>query len=280
MGETTTIYWRNSADEATLTASSAALPVANLADWRPGKVWRTTSGTGQWAKASWIVPTPVDSLIIWKHNLSAAGTVRIRVYEDAGETTVLYDSGEIPAWPPLFGWGLGPYGLTGWGGYPSDEQIVDRNLRPAIVHSFGATYAARVVRLDVTDSVRSFIDVGRWFIGQGYRLAANPDLGMTIDFVDPSVKSRTDCGDLNIDRKPVYRQISLRWGYLESGDSVEFYDMAATVGSSLPFFIDVIPDEEALGKRLLMYAVPQSPGRLTAVTAECYSEEIVIEEVL
>src|SRR4051812_21677452 len=91
-----------------LTASSAAsgLPVSNLVDMRPKKLWQATGCTSEWVTidAGSGGQFDVDTIGLVAHNNDVNGTVTTQIGDDATfVTNSLSETDEM--WPPV--WGLG-----------------------------------------------------------------------------------------------------------------------------------------------------------------------------
>lgn len=79
------ILHRNLLDAATLSASSSALPVVRLQDYRPGRVWRSTGCASEWVLVDHGTAQNMSHAAAVGYNLDAAGTIRVRVADLPGD---------------------------------------------------------------------------------------------------------------------------------------------------------------------------------------------------
>jgi hypothetical protein len=94
--------------EATTTFSggswNASFPLTNLQNALLSKVIESTNDDA--ASTQWVetfnAPKDVRVIALLNHNISLAGTIRVRGYSDAGLTALVYDTGTQYAWPQTF----------------------------------------------------------------------------------------------------------------------------------------------------------------------------------
>jgi len=83
---------------------SSSLPLANLQNNLIRKVAESTdalAASTQWVE-TFSIPRDVRVIGILGHNITLAGTIRVRGYSDAGLTTLVCDTGIQYAWPQTF----------------------------------------------------------------------------------------------------------------------------------------------------------------------------------
>lgn len=176
-------------DAAVMAAGSqvATLPVANLQDYQPKKVWRS-GGTTDYVTAVFAAPVAANMLALVGHNLSAAGVIRVRGAASLAGTTSSppVDTGWVSAWP-----NTGKPTSANWASY----------LSP-VLWANDAEY--QYWRVDIADpsAARSFIQAGRLMIGRYWQPSINFDLGGTpLGFDQQDVQVATDYGQTFTDRR-------------------------------------------------------------------------------
>lgn len=194
----------NRADAGTMSASSAALPAANLQDRQITKVWRSTA-TVAWVQCDFGQARWIELVALIGLAITQLGTWRIRLSDDPTFATAAYDSGAVRAWPIIGGHGALPWGVWSWGDLLGEEDaayytITALQLLPEAV-------VARYLRIDIDDTGNpdGFVQAGRLIAGPAYRPSYNLDYGWEIGFVDESGIDRSRGGQTWVDERPRYR---------------------------------------------------------------------------
>lgn len=228
----------------TLTASSEALPVSRLLDYRPGRKWRATGDTAEWVKVDHGAVVDIDTVFVYAMNAtnqpSLDATVRVRISANADMSSPLFDE-TFEIWPPVTGYG-DLYGI-GYGGYPVLSAFAAFTQRRLI--RLGAMYSARYLRLDFADpsNPSGYIEVGIVMAGQGYQPTRNFTFGWDVDHDDPSEQDETDGGAVLITARPSARVLSLAMGKIPLGEALGYVDdMKRIVGRKRPLLFAPFPD--------------------------------------
>ena len=211
-------------DGVTLTATSAAgdYAVSNLVSTQPGKLWRSTSAAAQTITGDLGEDKRINGFVLYAHNLSNDGsaTVQLTLSNNSGHTDQVYDT-TVEATDPLYGWGEGPYGMEGYGGY-SDEGWQQQFTTIWIA----STQVARYFRLIITDTANSdnYVEAGRIKLGQyvDVRYRYGYDMGWT----EQTEIIRTRGGALRSDNRPTYRYANIQTSILDKiseGDILEIF---------------------------------------------------------
>ena len=145
----------------TYSAGSWALPLTNLTSRRRSDVARSTDATSANTKLriDWGSAKTARALIIPRHNVSSAGTIRWKRGTSAGGSQV-DDSGAINAWR---------FTPRSYDGSVYDLQVL-----------LSAASSARYETIEIVDTANAagYIDFGRLFIGPVFAATWNPDYGL------------------------------------------------------------------------------------------------------
>jgi len=232
----------NSADEATLTAAPAmvaSLPVENLQDQTRARVARTAGlATPQHVYGTWTGPRPCGGFVLWRHNLTAAATLRLVIYEGQNQTgAILYDSGVISLGDGMPAWGEQPWGAFQWGGSIFSDWPV------AFVNLWFDQVTAQSFDLQLTDSgnTAGYMQASRLFLGPVFEPTWNFEWGADCHWDEDSVQERTDGGTLRTDAADPYRVWQLSLEYLNDGERAALTEMARVVGRRGDVFLSCFP---------------------------------------
>lgn len=173
-------------DAATLTSPSAlpaTLPIANLQDYRLGKVARFTDPTDVIVVADLgAAPDPGITLLgLLGTNLSATATVRWRgAASEAGLTAAPgYDGGTVSAWTSF--------------GQPAGWDVLHSLKFPATPQSFQWW---RCDAADPDNASEDGVDIGRLYIDAAWQPSINIQYGAGLGFIDPSIVGLARGGQL------------------------------------------------------------------------------------
>jgi hypothetical protein len=176
-------------DAATLGASSAvpSLPVANLQNVRPRKVWRA-DGTNEWVSFSFDLPYAANCVCMSGHNLTADAVWRV-----VGAST-------------LAALGSAPDVATAW------QTVHPLGFKPTLRYwrSYGGLIrwtndsAFQFWRVEIADpgNPAGYIEAGRMAMGRFFQGTLNIDFGGTPYGFDPAdVQTITPYGEIFTDRR-------------------------------------------------------------------------------
>ncbi len=197
----------------------AELPISNLDVFRRSEIARWDGLTDTYNTVT-ITSTiagggrTVNSVWIDAHNLIAGDTVQIKIWSDAGKTTLTYDSGELPAVPvkPFEDWLINddPWGIA------FSDQLPAKTFS----HQFdNATYVA--MEVIITREFNSVIDIGSIFFGAAYEPVYAPEFGYKFSIIDTSIQERSLGGSMYVEPKFRYRKIEFFFAYLDEDDRAE-----------------------------------------------------------
>ncbi|MCC7484254.1 MAG: hypothetical protein IT529_04635 [Burkholderiales bacterium] len=232
----------NSADEATLTASpvmETTLPVEYLQDQTRARVARTTGlATPQHVYGNWSGPRPCSGFVLWRHNLTAAATLRLILYEGQNQTgTVLYDSGSISLGEEMPAWGEQAWGTFQWGGSIFSDWPV------AFTMIWFDQVSPQSFDLQMTDSgnTAGYMQAARLVLGPVFEPADNFSWGVDCHWEEDSSQERTDGGTLRTDASDPYRVWTFALNYLTDGERATLTEMMRVSGKRGDLFISCFP---------------------------------------
>lgn len=246
---------RNDADQATsLSASTTAgsLVAAYMQTDRKGEAHRST-GTSVTYTLTWTGGVTLGAVALPATNLTAAATMRVRLYSNTACTTLLQDSGTNTACPGL---SAAPWTWT----------------RTFNASAFAYGYASKAVRffetqqagvkglkIDLADATNpaGYIDCARIVAGPWWSPERGAETGFTTQLVDDTTNTRTDAGDQASERGPMRTELALQLPRLPEADRATLMQLIRANGIWRPVFLSLYPlagtaaeqDHMVFGKR-------------------------------
>jgi hypothetical protein len=191
------------ANAAVLDAGDAGLstyPVQNLITpelYLPAK-FSTADPTKTWFTLDFNKQRTISLSALLKHNLTYAGTWRIRVYDDLASypASPVFDSLDMSIFPPVSGFGFLPWGEFKWGG--ALEEYVEITPigynRHSLLPYTDATIG-RFLRVDISDPTNTtYPTIGRCWNSYGYQPSLNVSYGAKMIPIDETDVSSTRSG--------------------------------------------------------------------------------------
>lgn len=209
---TSLFSWVNAIDGASLAAGDqvVTLPVANLADPKIQKLWRSGTSTATFFTADLRSAISLGVIGLFGCNLSSTDTVRIRLSNVAVGSSELLDTTALAS-------GI----ADGYGQY---------------VYVPAAAISARYLRVDINAPSRASygnFDIGRAWAGPVWNPAVNFSLGWGEDFEDPSVVTESPrSGAAFVDTQAKRRVMALGYDFLSPADKDSAMDLARQAGRS------------------------------------------------
>lgn len=172
------LCWPNYIDNAVVSGGAwvPSLPLEHIQDDRTSVVAKSASLDPADTQFSITLSRRerLQVLVIYAHNLSATATIRVRVYRDAGQTDLIYDTAWQNVWPALYGldtvvWGNDNF----WNRRLSEEdrrtytplvpvlfdkRLLGTTLHVEIIDTFnpdGAVILGRVMPADVWQPIKN-----------------------------------------------------------------------------------------------------------------------------
>lgn len=230
----------NEFDSATVAVSPAAasgLPITNLQDSKRARVWRSTSTADQVITGNFSGAVPVDGLVLWRHNLSGAGTWQVELFSSDNQVNEIYDSGELAVYDILplgeLDFGADPLGLSvfsEWGWAYSvlwlPELKMPRSYR---------------ITLSDADNADGYLQASRLVIGRGMQPEYNASWGGSLAWVDESKHQRMAGGSLHVEQVEVYRELEISLDWLTDVDRRRLTEAQRRSGKRGEVFISLYP---------------------------------------
>lgn len=177
------LCWPNYIDASVVSGGGwlGTLPLEHVLDDRTSVVAKTASLDP--AHTQFSITTdrrrPLSVLAILAHNLSAAATVRARVYRDAQQTDLIYDSGWANVWPVVYGlddvvWGNDNF----WNRRLTEEDR--RTYTPLMTLFFADRLLGSSVHVELVDTgnLDGAISLGRVILADVWQPLYNVNLGI------------------------------------------------------------------------------------------------------
>lgn len=272
------IVYQNAADDnLSLTASSTAgsLAASNLLTDIKSEVWRST-GLTESLTVTWTDARLIGCVALPFCNFTSTATIRVRGYTNVGDASPVFDTGAVPACA------YAPFGLWDWG------------LEPLGVNAFsygGGAYAnvwispnwVKQLTIDLVDAdnAAGYIEAARLVAGSYFEPTYNADYGAEITYLDSSIQSRTDAGDLMTDVGTRARKISLNLSMMPTADRAELMKIIKGNGKSRPIYFSLFPenDDPELEQTYQIYCKLSDISAVTAPYFGAYSAPIELEEI-
>lgn len=182
------LAWNNLADAGTVSGGGgvSTLPVQNVQDPQPRKVYRTLS-TSAYVIADLGSAQAADLLALAGTNLTTAATgarVRASNLDPTVTSSLVYDSS-------------------------ADGAVVSIGPDPRYLGDlfvlFGSQQTARYWRIDVSDATLSAIDIGRLWVGPKFVPSRNVSYGYGFGWGSTGVQQRSVYGQLHVKRGAQFR---------------------------------------------------------------------------
>lgn len=238
------LIYPNEADTATLSCSPAevaSMPVANLQDMRRGYPWRSDGVvSGQHILGNFSGYKACSGIALVRHNLTAAGTWRLRLYDGVNQTgNLLYDSGVTRIAEQLLGWGRFRWGIDPWGAATAKDWPA-----PYFAGWFAKVVAASFdLELSDTANPDGYLQASRLIIGDYFSPAYNVSYGLAMAWRENTRQTRTEGGTLNSDAGPGYREFSMSFDLLPQDDRNILVDIFRRAGLRNDIFIACMPGQ-------------------------------------
>ncbi|NVF16221.1 hypothetical protein [Vreelandella maris] len=223
-------------DAATLTATSEALPITYTQRSGRAYPWRSVDTSEQVIEGSFETLTFLDTVVLYRHNLSASATVRL---ERLRNTDVVSDTGEVSAAeliaPPLLRLGVDP-----WGASYNDKipvQVKPFWLEP----DFATGY-----RITIKDSANpdGCIQIGCIIVGFSFSPTFNASYGVKLTEVEMVEHRRTEGGSLrSVGSDGIYRRLNIDLKHMDDADRTTLTTELVKRGRRANIFVSLYPKQ-------------------------------------
>ena len=250
MGNTLLAYPDRTSDATTTFAGGswqAGLPLINLQNRLLSKVARSTNATAAYTQFVVTLTSPRDVRVIGilGHNISLAGTIRVRGYSDAGLTALVYDTGTQYAWPQTF---------------TTDDVAVQPNNwiwpLPTI-----ATARYWLVEVVDTGNAAGYVQIGRCWLGPAWVPDCGVVYGVNIGYESRSVVSESLGGVIWGNRRTPRRAETISFPSLSMSEmrtALIIQKVLDTTGELI-----IVLDNTMGAEDLLLHAFPATPRKLS-----------------
>lgn len=233
MSDNIRLIINNEHDEATLTATSEATPIDYTQRSGRSYVWRSADLAPQTITATLPGVRYLSGLVVYNHNLTSLGTIRIEYLLDG---TVVYDSGEIIA-ADLIPLGTWQAGVDPWG-----EQ--DLTELPTVQYNvWTAPTLADSYRISVDDPSNpdGYMQIARIFAGIAYSPEYNPQYGLSLEWQDFAENRRTESGSLRTVGSGTARRLTFDLDFLSRAGLTQLSRELLRTGKGRDIYISVYP---------------------------------------
>lgn len=252
----------NRADEAALTAAPAmvaTLPVENLQDDARARVARSVGlPAPQYIRGDWPAFNSINAFALWRHNLSGAATLRLKLYAGAGQAgTLLYDSGAISLGSII------PYGELVYGVDIYGAQLFENWPVASHVIWFAAVLPLSF-ELQLTDPANpdGYMQVSRLVLGGYFSPAVNFSRPFRMRWEDESTQERTDGGTLRTDEREPFRLFNFNLDSMNEAERAALMELLRQHAKNKTLFLSMFPEDIGTKRRdfaALVKVVGQAP---------------------
>lgn len=242
------LAWKSWVTTVTASSQQSTMPSSNLLNNQPFLPWRSTSASNQTLSGNFASILPVSYLCIYNHNFSFVTQIRLQLYAEDAQTTLLYDH-QWDATSPTYGFGE-QFGLY-FGGY-----TLGGFLSPFSIYFFDSI-PAKSFKVTLSGTTASYYQAGILRIGEHWQPEnSNISWGYSAKREDDSRQTALENGSILTEKKPSWRTMSIKFDYLTESDEVELWNLKYTNGKSIPLLISVYPTaNESLKRNHTMFAV-------------------------
>lgn len=172
------------------------------------------------------------ALALQNHNLSQAGSWRVKLGSSAGASDI-YSGSYQSAWSLSFDSGQLEWGGNNWwDGMVDDDYIRHPYIAPMLLPTW---YSARYVRIEISDAANpdGYIQMGRIFVGSGFVPALGARYGLSEGWEDLSRLDYTLSGALVADIGRRRRWAKFELGYIRQADEAPtVHEMLRRLGTA------------------------------------------------
>lgn len=265
----------NHADQATsLSASttSGSLAASLMQTDRKGEAHRST-GTSVTYTATWTGGVSIGAVALPATNLSAAATIRVRLYSDTACTALLQDTGAITACPGL---SAGPWT---WTGTFNANAFAYGYLSKAVAWLAANLAGVKGLKVDLVDTGNpaGYIDCSRLIAGPWWSPDKNAAYGPSHLVADNTVNTRGYSGDLNSDRSTMHEELTFSMQEMGVSDREAVVQIMVANGAWKPIFVSLLPlYGDSREQRYMVYG-KMKPSPVVHPVFETFKTDVNVE---
>lgn len=233
----------------------SGLPLANLQDADLSKVARSTNLDS----ASTLVNIDLGTdrgIRVWsllRHNLSLTATLRLTAWGESSHTTLLHDTGTIPAWLTFYPPDSLPWGHPDlWNGLINIEDRAGYMFD--FIRAFSDQVIARYWQLVIVDTANpdGYVELGRCILAPAWEPPSDMNYGATVGWESNATTAQTRSGKRWIDETAQWRTATCTLAGMTPGQAMScVLDMQRRLGKSgeALFVFDPTDEYQAMWQR-------------------------------
>jgi hypothetical protein len=205
-------------------------PVTNLLKPQASLPWRSSDDSDQTITCNFGATSAVDTIVLWNHNISSAGTVEIQL-EQTGPTLEFNQTYDA----------LDTY--EGWG-QTSILGATDNHTIITLSSSYNCDWADIII--DDNSNPDNYIEVGRLLIGKRWQPGINMDFGYSRNAEDASDITVFEDQSMGVvDAKNSFTTGEVRWEFLTQAEANDFFNQMRLVGRRKSIFFNPFPEDSS-----------------------------------
>jgi hypothetical protein len=252
------------------------LPLSNLADRQLTKVARSTN-----LQPDFIIDLTrkqsITFFALLAHNITTAGTWRVRVSNAPDFSTIIYDSGVIDLWPVTQAFGSLP-----WGGFVWDGKFESDDANNGIL-TLDTSVFGRYILVNLSDpsNIDAYLEAGRFIIDAPWRPTRSVRYGWGVQWSQRSGKSRSRGGQVWSDVQAEYRTLTFDLAGMSEDEMYgQSYEIDRIKGITGDVFVMVDPLDSVNRHKYSIYGTQASANSLIQRTHKDFAHPFAIEESL
>ena len=253
----------------------ATLPLSNVQFQDNEEIARINS-TSACILIAWGKKVALNSISLYRHNLSNTATIRVRHFLSAdGSGTPHYDSTVFDAIPKKtlaeLEWGIDSYIASAFD---------DWHIRFSSLHH--DNFVSRSTIVDIVDDNNSdgYIDIARIYAGKRLTPAFNFSYGHGLTWFNNDQQTRLAGGGMHTTKSTALRRLHFNMSWLTEADANEFSKMRREAGNADDIFISMFPGVGGTTERdRTMACVLVNNSEITNNFHNNSTHDIVAEEV-
>lgn len=223
----------------------------------------------------------VGLIALARHNLTLDATIRLRLFEDAAMTLLIYDSGAQEVWPAVY-----PYDELEWEddnywtGKYTDEEL--QGMTWLWLWWGGFDYMAAGFRLDISDpdNPEGYVQAGYLEIAGQYQVGANFNYGSQYGFRFRTIATEAIGGAKYFDDRNKPRVFKGTFRLTHNEALAKQFEMRRQRDICEPVIWLPNPDERVHWGRTAMLAQFQDPGAFSYYGVDIDEVPIALEEII
>jgi hypothetical protein len=270
-------YYLQTYEATSGTNISAAYPVANLFDYDPTKVTRTTAGTTVIVVkvgASTTQPALFDMVSILHSNVSYRATITIEGSNDNSAYTSLVAS--RPFWANL----TGVQSATVTGPTTPTDPRYHSKVRNHSLSVFPTTQSWVYLRFTIADPLVANMTFGRLFVGKRFIPTYGMQYGSAFHFTDYGRSDRTDRGVLSMEPGRNIVSATVKMDFLTKTEMYDYvYEFNHFLGSSREFMACLDDVDTARLQKNLLYCTIAEGRTISFDSFNTHSQSWTLESI-